>query len=259
MTPSLKPSLWATALSLSLALGTSPASAQETTPQTTPPGNRGANERTFITTNLTPQQFAMEADWAGLKEIRASELALEKSEQSDVREFAEMMVRDHSVANRKLKSIAQQRGIQLPATNIFESGRRYVREQNQPPTQGSAAEKQTENTAPPTTDRAVPQREREERPSNRPLDTTSAHTEDIQAVQRLRSLSGSDFNRAYISAMVEDHRKAVQQFQWASQNLTDNELKQFAADTLPKLGEHLDHAQRLAGKYGNTRIPQQEK
>jgi putative membrane protein len=45
--------------------------------------------------------------------------------------------------------------------------------------------------------------------------------------------------------MVSDHKKDVKEFEKATKNLSDPELKAFAEKTLPTLQEHLTQAQNL--------------
>src|SRR5262245_30339210 len=72
-----------------------------------------------------------------------------------------------------------------------------------------------------------------------------------QAVQqRLSQLSGAEFDRAYMKEMVKDHQKDVAAFEREAQQGKDTELKNWAAQTLPTLKEHLDLAQNTAEKVG---------
>jgi len=63
--------------------------------------------------------------------------------------------------------------------------------------------------------------------------------------ERLQSLSGEDFDKAYVQAMVGDHQKAIELFDSASHS-TDPDVKAFASKTLPVLKHHLAMAQALA-------------
>lgn len=62
----------------------------------------------------------------------------------------------------------------------------------------------------------------------------------------LEKKSGSKFEKAYVDAMVADHKKAVELFRSQSTSGADPELKQWATTTLPKLEGHLAHAEALA-------------
>jgi putative membrane protein len=64
---------------------------------------------------------------------------------------------------------------------------------------------------------------------------------------RLAKLSGDAFDRAYMAAMVKDHKKAVADFTHESKMGKDAETKDWAGKTLPTLEAHLKRAQELAG------------
>ncbi|HTI60299.1 DUF4142 domain-containing protein [Mucilaginibacter sp.] len=53
-------------------------------------------------------------------------------------------------------------------------------------------------------------------------------------------MSGKDFDKDYVNAMVDGHEKAVKLFTDASENCKDADLKAFATNTLPTLKMHLD-------------------
>lgn len=63
----------------------------------------------------------MDRDWAmksadgGMMEVQSSELALKTSSSQAVKDFAQMMIDDHTKANNELKSLATSKGISLPA------------------------------------------------------------------------------------------------------------------------------------------------
>jgi len=74
---------------------------------------------------------------------------------------------------------------------------------------------------------------------------TELNNKEKRAVERLQKLSGKEFDKAYISDMVRDHKKDVKEFEKASKNLSDPELKAFAENKLPTLQEHLRQAENL--------------
>jgi putative membrane protein len=61
------------------------------------------------------QSFFMSAAEAGLAEVVAGGDAQSKGSSQAVKDFGAMMVKDHTAANKKLKSIAASKGIELPA------------------------------------------------------------------------------------------------------------------------------------------------
>jgi len=138
-------------------------------------------DKTFMTT----------AAQANLAEVEAGRLAAEKSNNSDVKKFAQMMVDDHSQANQQLTDLAQKKNIALP---------------------------------------------------NEPDD---AHKKDAG---RLSDLKGAEFDRSYMTMMVQDHVKAVALFEATAKAAKDSEVRAFAEKTVPVLKHHLDMARDLNNK-----------
>ena len=61
-------------------------------------------------------KFTTQAAVGGMAEVELGKMALEKSSNPQVKEFATMMVKDHSMANTELMAIAKQKNITLPST-----------------------------------------------------------------------------------------------------------------------------------------------
>jgi putative membrane protein len=69
-------------------------------------------------------------------------------------------------------------------------------------------------------------------------------------LDRLSKLSGAEFDKEYMAAMVEDHETDVKEFQTQANNGTDPDIKAFAAKALPTLQGHLQMARDVAKKVG---------
>jgi putative membrane protein len=61
------------------------------------------------------EQFVHEAAMAGIAEVKLGEMATERAQSADVKQFGQRMVTDHTKANDKLKAIAQDKNIEVPA------------------------------------------------------------------------------------------------------------------------------------------------
>lgn len=72
---------------------------------------------------------------------------------------------------------------------------------------------------------------------------TDLSVKDKALRDRLSKLSGAAFDRAYMQAMLKDHREDVNEFRTESKSGSDPEVKQWAAKTLPTLETHLKLAQ----------------
>ena len=73
-----------------------------------------------------------------------------------------------------------------------------------------------------------------------PSSLDKKHQSDMD---RLQKMSGADFDKAYMSHMVDDHKQDVAEFKKEANGGKDGDVKGFAAKTLPTLEEHLKLAQ----------------
>ena len=164
-------------------------SKQKMPSETTDRASMPAPDRTSMK-KVTPQEFAQQAAVIGKAEIELGQLAMERTQDADVRRYAEKMVKDHKAADAKLKQIAQKENLMLPQ---------------------------------------------------------SLDPEHEQVKKQLSSLKGEAFDREYAKNMAKGHDKAVALFESASQSAQmPEDLKQFAASTLPTLEQHKDMAHTLS-------------
>ena len=71
---------------------------------------------------------------------------------------------------------------------------------------------------------------------------------DQATKDRLSKLSGEQFDAAYMRDMVKDHTKDLAEFRHQSQSAKNDDVKNFAAQTLPTLQDHLQQAKSIAPK-----------
>jgi putative membrane protein len=143
------------------------------------------SSRPGLSTDAESSTFLVDAANGGMAEVKLSELAQQKATNAKVKEFAGMMIKDHSEANDKVKALAAQRNVTLPAM---------------------------------------------------PGDENQNKADDLS------KKTGADFDKSYMSIMIDDHQKTIKLFEDASGDVNDAEVKTFIDNTLPKLKMHLDHA-----------------
>jgi putative membrane protein len=159
---------------LSLYLGlTLPVMAQQAT--------IGKTDAAFLNTAAERQQ----------SEIQLGQLAVERAESEQVKQFAQRMVQDHTKASQEISNLATTIGITLSETK------------------GKG---------------------------------------DQQHMGKLSSLSGPQFDRAYVKHEMSDHKKTVSEFAAKSKALKNPQIRAWASATLPMLKEHLSLANGLASK-----------
>ena len=79
---------------------------------------------------------------------------------------------------------------------------------------------------------------------------TKPNEKQQKEMQELQGMSGGKFDQAYMRTMIQDHVKDVEEFQRASKEAKDPEVKRFAEQTLPILQEHLKMARQVGSDVG---------
>jgi putative membrane protein len=143
-------------------------------------------------TNTNPDQdFINNAAKGNRAEVQLGQMVAAKTKDPNVKQFAQMMVKDHTDAMNKLQQVAQSKNITLP-------------------------------------------------------DGIPDDAQDLQS--KLSNDTGKQLDKDYMDGMVQDHQKDVQEFQQATQQLKDPDIKNWATTTLPTLQKHLSKAQQIDSK-----------
>lgn len=77
-------------------------------------------------------------------------------------------------------------------------------------------------------------------------------TQQTALYGRLAKLSGTEFDHAYINAMVEGHTQAVSDFKNEVKSASDADVRNYATKTLPTIEGHLKLAHEVAVQIGAT-------
>lgn len=72
------------------------------------------------------------------------------------------------------------------------------------------------------------------------------------AMEKMSSMSGMEFDMAYVKMMVKDHEKAVAMMSKEADGGKDAEAKAFAAKTLPVVQMHLDMARKMMSSMNKS-------
>ncbi|MES2329761.1 MAG: DUF4142 domain-containing protein [Bacteroidota bacterium] len=145
------------------------------------------NEKFDSTAIKDDAKFAVAAADGGMMEVQLGKLALTNSSAPIVKNFAQMMIDDHSMAGEELKTLAKTKNITLP-------------------------------------------------------DALSNKNQD--AYNDLAKKKGKEFDKAYTSFMVKDHKEDIDEFKKQGQNGNDKDLKNWAWGKVPILEHHLMMAQK---------------
>jgi putative membrane protein len=75
--------------------------------------------------------------------------------------------------------------------------------------------------------------------------------EKKEALDELKGLSGQDFDKKFIKLMVEDHEKALADFQRESKSALNDDVRSYAEKQIPMLQKHLNKAKELQTTKNN--------
>jgi putative membrane protein len=208
-----------------------------------------AHEQEDLNAKTDPEKFIRSVSYSWANEIRLGNLAKQRAQSQEVKEFADKIVQDHTKANSELKRIAQQKNIALE-TDIT-AGTTTPASPN-PARDRVGAPGTTPTPATPSAPRdSVADVGTPRGADARDLSASARQAHNQQIYGRLAGLSGKPFDDAFTTHMVQGHTKSVAKFEKASSDLESGELKQFVESTLPALKEHLAMAQRLAPPDAN--------
>jgi putative membrane protein len=85
--------------------------------------------------------------------------------------------------------------------------------------------------------------------SKKNISIPESSTENVQdAYKDLNDKTGHDFDKAYADMMVDGHEKTIDKMEKASEKANDPDIRMWAANMLPELRKHLEHAKMTKEK-----------
>jgi putative membrane protein len=78
--------------------------------------------------------------------------------------------------------------------------------------------------------------------------STVINPKDAEHYQTLEKSSGTEFDKEFLAEIVRGHKKCVSNFEEASTDAKDSDLKAWATGMLPTLKTHLGKAMELSAK-----------
>jgi putative membrane protein len=96
--------------------GSDPSSASTPHQHQAMKNSTAADTDAAATAGATPATFVKTAAQDGMTEVALGKLALSRSSNNDVKQFAQKMVQDHGQADQQLASLAQSKGLTVPST-----------------------------------------------------------------------------------------------------------------------------------------------
>jgi putative membrane protein len=140
---------------------------------------------------IDAKEFITSAGDSGKAEVTIATMAETRASSDRVKDFAAMLVKDHSAANKELTGIASKKNVTIGAIS----------------------------------------------PSKK------------EVVDRLTRTDRAGFDKAFMTQMVEDHKKSVDLYTRGTAS-PDADIKAFASRTLPTIKQHLTEAEDVLKELG---------
>lgn len=144
-------------------------------------------------TTSSDKTFVKDSMEGSLAEVNFAKLALQKSQDKNVREFATKMIHDHEMLISEMKPVAREMGVKVPSGAPLSDHAKYV---------------------------------------------------------ELKMKSGTDFDRAYVEAMVKDHHDDLQTFVDEESKASNPQLKAAVAKGESIIREHTEMIDKIAHMGG---------
>ena len=205
------------------------------------------------------EKFVRDAAKSGMMEVQIGKLGVQKAQNAQVKQFAQKLVDDHGKANTELQQFAAKKGITLPSapegitstttttTTTTDPASTPGAITSIPKTDPSAVGAPGAGTGTSTDSDRTQVRDR--------ADASHGDAQMQNEMRKLQGLTGTDFDREFVSQAVKHHEKDVRDFDQASKQCEDQELKSWINKTLPTLREHLQTAQSLQASVGSAGAP----
>jgi predicted outer membrane protein len=186
-------------------------------------------------------------------EVEISRIAAERSQNPQVKQFAQQMVNDHQQAVQQLQQVAGRQG----SMNERDSARISSQyEERQQPAGGVQTPDRPTTETNRSTSATVSTQDRT-RGQDSALDELASIEKKIveQSTQSLRQKleqkQGAEFDHCYIGAQVGQHMHMAAALE-VIQDEASGQLRQLAQQHLTTVKQHLEHAERLADQLMTT-------
>ena len=193
-------------------------------------------------------------------EIQAGQLAQRNSSSAKVKQYGQQLVRDHQAADKKITTLAQSLGINLPRDGMDSAGNSNQWKNNQQPydkkpgsdsTYGQGRSRDTTYRGGDSTSMGRYGQHGDSAMQGQDQDAME-HQRMHQQMQRLGTLKGTQFDAEFANLMAQGHDKAIKMLEQSQYNVQNSQLRTFITSTLPTLRTHLQVAQSLGGSTTAT-------
>lgn len=189
------------------------------------------------------KSFIEKAAKSSMKESALSQLAAQQATSPEVKEYAQKIVSDHQRVNQQLMQLAQKKGVTMDVAK--HAGHSAMSTSAGATAGGATSAGRTGN-------------DRARADATGGTTATTASTRESSAgsmghmammddrdYKNLSEERGRDFDEQYVELMIKEHEKAVELFEEAAEDATDQDVRSFASMHVSSLRQHLQQAKSL--------------
>lgn len=168
-----------------------------------------------------------------MAEMQMGKLAQKNAKSSQVRAFGKQLASDHAKANKKVMAYAKANNITLAMPSKDDTDdKAKSQEKDKKATGDKAADAQ-----------------------KLPDDPMAKHHQEMMrkhmdTMARLKDLKGAEFDREFLTTMVDDHRTTLDMVTAAKDKVNDQKLKDILTELQPALQKHHDKGVQLRDQLG---------
>lgn len=214
--------------------------------------SRDANTATGV--KRSEKKFLTKVAKSTPKEIAMAQLAVERASDPQVKSYAQQIIADHQQMSEQLVQLAQSKGVELENQAQLTSGgagqgASHYGTGTASTGSGSGTRAGADTTGAGSHQSGSTGMTASTTATGASGSSTHALSEDITSDRHYRNLSkksGAEFDKEFVSMMVEDHKKDLKLFQEQAEDAEDSAIRSFASQHAPVLQGHLDRAQTLS-------------
>ena len=192
--------------------------------------NAAGQPQVFASSATADQRILSLLHFKNQKEIELGRLAATNGSSAAVKDYGNMLVREHTAADARVMAVASQTGTTLMSDAETQN---MIRAEKAAMGKDGTADKNADRT---TEDRA------------KMADGTKEMKDPIE---ELRGLKGAEFDRVFAQNMVKGHQKLIAAIQKAQPQVKNEQTRQLLNEMIPTLQMHERTARQLPG-YSET-------
>jgi predicted outer membrane protein len=211
-------------------------------------GTSGTSSTTMGANGDVDSQVLIQLHLANQMEIDAGNLAEKQAQSKDVKSFAKELVRDHKLADKGVTELAKNKKVKLIETSEIASmgSTNSTGSMNSTGSTGSGSMNSTGSTGSGSMGSTGSTGSMASSSNGMDVPGMSDFHEAMMNMDKMKSMTGSEFDRTFVSAMAADHQKVIDLIKGEQGQIKDSKVKTLASGALKVVEGHKKTADKLS-------------